>query len=651
LLSDFQFSRFFSRNMLAILFFVLLFGILVVGVISGLMAGILIRTLVFCIAIFLPGYVILSLFPGFDFLERLVLGFTLSTTIVLFLVYVSFWFDVFSTTLFLVVPLTVCILAIFVNGLFSTKSNFEYSSNSPSKIGWIGIVAFLLLAFLLRFSRLFDDLSNDQINVVMHSLGAIRGDEDALVTYKKPWGEALITIYNLEVIWFVREWSLRLPMLLAGLLLTLIIYMITKELSDNEWLSILSGFAAAICGYLILFSYFLQSQVFTMLFLSSSFYLFITFFETNELLRLYLSGIFAASAMIMHYNGIFFIIPLLYIIQYKVGIKEFLLNKRTRYPSMVFIILSGIFFIPYVFLKQFKTSVYHYSGYRFDYLPHFQFTWFLEAGTFRLSGYFMFFLLFGTIFFIAEKQWTKDLKYRALFAWFLTYFLLFMVWMKYVEDNFYIIFPPWIIVACLGYSRLLNWDPKRVRIKNLKSVACSSLIVSLCLTSYYVYAMYSLDRVDSIVSIGRFYNEEEILTRGLKIQNGLKAAGYWIRTEASNETYWINIKSTVALYYMDGPAILLPPYTDPHYLVLLDRDARPGWEPLTESQQDWGFWLAQKSDLIVVIMIGDWAAIHIFDTTQPDNSLNKVFSASDLSRKFDEKYGNMEDITSILEYW
>jgi len=268
------------------------------------------------------------------------------------------------------------------------------------------------------------------------------------------------------------EFFMRLPFAIAGFLSVYVFYLLVKKLFDTR-VGLIAAFLFSISGFNVAFSRTVQYQSFLVLFGLLSVYLFLQS-------RLVLSSISLAIAFYAHYDALFYLVPILYLIVLKeVKVKNFL--KSFAVP---FVVLIGIFYIPYIYKGYFAKNTLNYVLKRIegrDYTKNNSlYTYFLYNPTFLSVA-----LLFTPLYLFFKKKVEPNVK--VLLFWFIVPFLVFeLIVMNpgtHVQNYFFPLFILAAYVLSEFYDQIKN---KRLKIVYLVFLVLGAWCLVLSSLSVYV---------------------------------------------------------------------------------------------------------------------------------------------------------------------
>lgn len=231
------------------------------------------------------------------------------------------------------------------------------------------ILAFIMLiTILLRFPQL--------------GYSHFYGDETKTLYWDKriPAKEFLLTQrkgpVQFFVVWIVEtvtggfdELAVRLPFAVAGSVAVLVFYLILKSWF-NKRVGYIGAFLYAVNGFFIAFSRTAQYQSFLWLFglLAILFAEYSVKKKDHKKLHLILSGVFLGLGFLSHYDAIFYVVPITYVLGKTWFVKDKLKIDKDHliYLGIPLLLLVSAFYIPYIVGGYFKIETLGYLNRRFD---------------------------------------------------------------------------------------------------------------------------------------------------------------------------------------------------------------------------------------------------------------------------------------------
>jgi 4-amino-4-deoxy-L-arabinose transferase-like glycosyltransferase len=256
----------------------------------------------------------------------------------------------------------------------------------------------------------------------------------------------------------------RIPFALAGILSVLILFLIVQNITGNK-AALIATTLFGLNGFYIAFSRTIQYQSFMILFGLLSIYFILLYQETKSNTRLHylvLSGFFLALSYLSHYDAFFFDIAVLFVlIKVLVDNKGKLLEKVKEiviYFLIPFLLLVGVFYLPYVISGYYKTNTVEYVGRRligsnFDKNISWYTFW-----AYNPHSIWAFLSVFLIPFLLKRNNWDRNL----LLFWFLSGFIVFEFIITNPGTHIHNYFIPLIIIISVGIADFMSELEKKI---------------------------------------------------------------------------------------------------------------------------------------------------------------------------------------------
>lgn len=270
----------------------------------------------------------------------------------------------------------------------------------------------------------------------------------------------------------------RLPFAVAGLLAVLGLYLFVRGII-NIPTALVAALLFSLNGIYIAFSRTVQYQSLLLMFGFFSIWFFYLYAEKKKLLFLIISSVLYAFCILSHYDGIFFVIPMLYIlmIHREIPIKHIIAGF-----ILPFILLAGSFYFPY-FLGGFfrgKTFTYLYQrALGFYLLPN------NSIFTFKTYNPFVVFFipfLFSIVPFL--RKFGKLEIY--LLAWFLVPFLIFEFVFSNPGTHIHNYIIPLMVISAYGIYLVYTYLKNNI-LKTVFTIVISFVLLSMAVLNYFVF--------------------------------------------------------------------------------------------------------------------------------------------------------------------
>jgi hypothetical protein len=237
-----------------------------------------------------------------------------------------------------------------------------------------GVALLLVVGGLLRFANLaYSDFQGDEAKVMMHALAVVRGNEDALLAYRKGPVEILLPAAFLSVLGATTEGSARLLFAFANLVCVLAVFGFGRRLLGS-----LAGWLAALLlafdGYFIGTARIVQYTPFIFLMGVLTLAPLVRLAQSDQgengnvrppvVGYLLLVALFAATGIAAHYEGVLPLAPALYLL-WLIGQKQGLRPALVRGVALAVTVgaaLLAAFYTPFLTHPHFASTVERYSG-------------------------------------------------------------------------------------------------------------------------------------------------------------------------------------------------------------------------------------------------------------------------------------------------
>lgn len=417
-------------------------------------------------------------------------------------------------------------------------------------------VALLLGASLLRLPHLgYADFQGDEAdNCLRYCLRLLNGEGEVVFGNRRPPTQLLVAAMGYLLSGNFNEFFIRFPFAVAGIAVVLAVYLVGKEMY-GEREGIVAGVFTAVSGYAIAFSRILQYQSIVVLSVCLTVYFAYRYADrSGERNRtpLWLAFAFLGYAAFSHYEG-FIVLPVLIYC----AIKEHRsapggIDWRGWIAGVtLFLIIAGLFYLPFLLGPKVEKVSTFYQSTRFGGgLLHFNWKvmWYSAVPYNSLP-----FLGTATLLFLVSLRRLRDPRSWIIGLWFVSYFLVFMVFMRKPNTHIHNFFYPWFIFAAVGFTTLLDGITSAVSALRTRRVAAGLLVASLVgVTGYTV--------VFDVINL--LANDPERVWRlpkserprygifGYPYHRAWKSAGYLFRSGELAGEYISNEKPDVTNFYL-----------------------------------------------------------------------------------------------------
>lgn len=429
------------------------------------------------------------------------------------------------------------------------------------------IFLFLLSAFL-RFQGLgYSNFYGDETKT-LYLDKTVPAKEFFLNQRKGPL--QFLAVWFMEKITFgLEEFFVRFPFALAGLISVFVFYLLVRKLFGWK-VSAISTLLFSVSGFNMAFSRTAQYQSLLVLFGLLSIYLFLEALEKKKSWIFFLSAVSTSLAFYAHYDAIFFLTPIGYLIIQGLIKKELVLKKIFIEYLGPFLFLTSLFYIPYILQGYFVNNVIGYLDRRFsgiNYLENNSFYTFMVYNPTILFSATLLFSLWGVL----QKF---DWKFNMLLIWFLGSLITLEVIISNPGTHIHNYFIPLYILAGYGiYSVYTSLKGKHIRIAF--SSALAGIFSVLIAISLFVYV--------PIFNKGYPWKESKLFGMVLKIpkkdmyhlylygfpyDRGWNKIEDFMRSQKGVRGVYTNDNDTIAEYYLLGFNYTLPGSNFiPHYYI------------------------------------------------------------------------------------
>lgn len=408
------------------------------------------------------------------------------------------------------------------------------------------LIIIFVLSFLVRFIGLgYSDFYGDETKTFYL---------DKTITASKFFMDQRKGPVQFLVVWGVEKFInghdpllTRLPFAVAGCLSVVVFYFLTKKLF-NDKVALLSTLLFAFNGFNIAFSRTIQYQTFLTLFGLGAVYLFIN--------KKYLfSALALGMAILSHYDGLFFIIPLLYLVlnDKSIKIKEVLLKFL-----LPLVLVVGSFYIPYLVQGYFENNTVNYLAKRFTGDVTFSRNYSFFTFNFYNPAYlFLMFLLLPIVLLLkpvdVSKKDTKEESntVKLLTLWFFIPFVLFQFFMSNPGTHIHNYFIPLYMLT--GYSIFEIY--KLIKNKGFKYIYIA--VISLCFVGliaipFYIFIpSFNAGYPWNVQRYSKIHDKYQLFIYGFPYsRNWNDIRAYFLNLDSRVEGVFTNDGDTIAQYYL-----------------------------------------------------------------------------------------------------
>lgn len=225
--------------------------------------------------------------------------------------------------------------------------------------GW-PLLAVLLVGALIRLLYLGSaEFQGDEAQVMLLAAGVRHGNDDILMLHRKGPMEILFVAVPLVITSHTHEWVARLPFALAGVGNLLGVYLLATRMFRSAAVGLVAAGVLALEGFLIGFSRIVQYQNVVVLMTIAALWCCWCCYERGSTRSLVLAAAFAAVALLSHYDGIFGLPAMAWLVvagsvRHGWGVRAWV--GKLRLPLLVGGGLLLSFYLPFVLHEHFHRT-------------------------------------------------------------------------------------------------------------------------------------------------------------------------------------------------------------------------------------------------------------------------------------------------------
>ncbi|MGD8968354.1 MAG: glycosyltransferase family 39 protein, partial [Anaerolineae bacterium] len=265
----------------------------------------------------------------------------------------------------------------------------------------------------------YSEFQGDESRAMLMAAGVVRGEDDILFLHRKGPAEILIPTVFYALHGTTTEFTARLPFALASIAGVLIVYALTRRLLPQRTAAApIAAGLLAVDGYLVAFGRLVQYQSIVFLMMSLAAWCAYGWYRDRRSVLAFLAALFLAVGTLAHYEAIL-VTPFIAWLFWSRGRRENWSPRqwiqRVLSPVVFFIIVWGIFYVPFVRHPHFLADTAEYiAAERIggDLLYNNLETTFFRA-TFYNSTYYILFLGLGVLVLVMGELW-RALHPKAL---------------------------------------------------------------------------------------------------------------------------------------------------------------------------------------------------------------------------------------------
>lgn len=311
--------------------------------------------------------------------------------------------------------------------------------NNISKLELTFVIILLFVTLVLRLPQLgYSHFYGDETKTLYWNK-SVPANEFFLDQRKGPVQFAVVWVVETITDGF-KEGLVRLPFALAGIASVGIFYLLVRQLFDYKT-AFLSSIIFTLNGFFIAFSRTAQYQSFLVFFGLTA-----LLFALNK--RWFLSSVSLAMAFLSHYDAVFFLVPVIFLL-----IRDAKTLRNWLIFTIPLLLLVGAFYLPYFTRGYAQANTFGYLNKRVEgkeYLPNNS----LYTSKVYNPGFIAFIpLLFALFGMVGAVSWKKIL----LLMWFVVPFLVFEFVFSNPGTHIYNYLVPLIILATLGIFEVASY--------------------------------------------------------------------------------------------------------------------------------------------------------------------------------------------------
>jgi 4-amino-4-deoxy-L-arabinose transferase-like glycosyltransferase len=272
----------------------------------------------------------------------------------------------------------------------------------------------LILVLVTVFFRLanlgYSEFQGDESRAMLMAAGVVRGEDAILFQHKKGPGEILLPAMFYALDGTIEEFTARLPFALSNLTGVVCVYVLTRRLFPRMVLAApVAAGLLAVNGYLVAFGRIVQYQSVVFLMMALAMWCAYVWYCGGSTTLLILSMSCVALGALAHYEAVL-VLPVVAWLFWRRGRGEKWSARQWMWQAgrtgCVFLILVGLFYVPFVSSPRFATTVDYIVGKRVgEGMFHNNLGDFFFRGTFYNSVYYILFLILGLLLFGADRLW------------------------------------------------------------------------------------------------------------------------------------------------------------------------------------------------------------------------------------------------------
>jgi hypothetical protein len=371
------------------------------------------------------------------------------------------------------------------------------------------------------------------------------------------------------------EFWMRLPFAIASILTVLVIYLIVKEyFSHNS--ALLAATLYSVQGFYIAFGRTVQYQSLYLLFGFISFY-FAVLLVKNKLRPnfAYLGiGVFLALSYLSHYDAVFLDLLIGAFLLFNFDYLKNTFNQFLLWCVVPFLVLVGLFYVPYVFGGYFFEHTLGYLSRRvsgsIDSLPNNSFYTLSFYNPFYWPLYFL-----GIPLALYFKKLRESFFIKSLFITSLGAFCVFELIISNPGTHIHNYIFPLLIISGIALGQVLKFN---------KGLSLLVLAVFILPALIYVPSVYSNDKA----FIDKYDSRYQLFVYGFPSYSGWEDIANVLDSERAT-SFYTNDNTTIARHYVNVNIPLKKPHPAelPEFFIYINKpqDVHNSWDENFESAQ------------------------------------------------------------------
>ncbi|MBN1162619.1 glycosyltransferase family 39 protein [Patescibacteria group bacterium] len=414
----------------------------------------------------------------------------------------------------------------------------SFKKHEKELLIFLAVVTVLLRLLFLGYSDFYGDETK-----TFYQDKTIPAKEFLLDQRKGPM-QFLVVWFTEKIIGGYHELWTRIPFGIAGVISVFVLYLLVKSLYGWKT-GIAAAYLFSVSGFFIAFSRTIQYQSILILFGLSGILLFVKYVnqckKKENCVLLLLSAISFSASLLCHYDAVFFLIPIFYLV---------IRNKLKFIPILVyfvapFLLVASVFYIPYYTGGYFEDNTVNYvlrrmTGGDFS-LNNSLYTYLVYNRT--ILAFYIFLVPF-VLFFIKIKE--KCMKLQLF--WFISALLIYELVILNPGTHIYIYVIPLTIMCGYSFVEIYEGISDRVGLKLANVLAVFVISVTL-VNSLFIY----VPRINT----GYPWNSKistkyHLYLYGFPYNRSWRELRKYFESKEGVRGIYTNDNDTIAQYYLNG---------------------------------------------------------------------------------------------------